>query len=84
MEIRPTFASLIFPSSGLFMRLSAYSTKDGAQKIDGKTSVSSPEEILQQLTTSLRAWSALSNSLNAGHQDVKVFLLFDERMRIDC
>ncbi|KAK1759103.1 hypothetical protein QBC47DRAFT_371070 [Echria macrotheca] len=85
MEIRPAFTSLVFPPSGLFMRLSACSTKDGARKKDGKISVCSPEEIVLQLTTSLRARTSLGNSLNAGHQHINVFFLpFDERMRTDC
>ncbi|KAK4450595.1 hypothetical protein QBC34DRAFT_402918 [Podospora aff. communis PSN243] len=83
-EARPAFASLTFPPSGLFMRLSACSTKDGENTAAGKISVSSPDEILLQLTTSLRAWKALSSSLNAGHQEIKVFFLpFDERIRTE-
>ncbi|KAK3990491.1 hypothetical protein QBC44DRAFT_341830 [Cladorrhinum sp. PSN332] len=80
-EVAPAFASLLFPSQGLFMRLAACSTKDGAQKTPGNISVSSADEIILQLTTSLRAWSALTNSINARAESFKVFFLpFDGRM----
>ena len=84
-EVAPAFGSLAFPSQGLFMRLAACSTKDGAQKLPGKMSISSIDEIMLQLTTSLRAWSALNNAvnnaINARAPCLSIFFLpFDPRM----
>jgi len=80
-EVAPSFGGLIFPPQGLFMRLAACSTKDGAQKIPGKMSISSIDEIVLQLTTSLRAWSALNNTTNAQAARLSIFFLpFDRRM----
>ncbi|KAK1830467.1 hypothetical protein QBC39DRAFT_354046 [Podospora conica] len=84
-EVAPAFGSLAFPPQGLFMRLAACSTKDGAQLLPGKMSVSSIDEIMLQLTTSLRAWSALNNAVNravdARAPCLSIFFLpFDPRM----
>jgi len=80
-EVAPSFDGLVFPPQGLFMRLAACSAKDGAQKIPGKMQISSIDEIILQLTTSLRAWSVLNNTVNAQTARLGLFFLpFDGRM----
>ncbi|KAK4185377.1 hypothetical protein QBC35DRAFT_503850 [Podospora australis] len=80
-QVAPAFGSLVFPTQGLFMRLAACSTKDGAQKAPGNMSISSVDDIILQLTTSLRAWSALNNAVNSRAPCLSIFFLpFDPRM----
>ena len=74
---------LNFPAEGLFLRLSACSPKDGVgPRADPCGALHSVEDVLLQLTTSLRAWSALNNMLNdaARQEEPLYFLPFDARM----
>ncbi|KAK5989382.1 hypothetical protein PT974_10901 [Cladobotryum mycophilum] len=83
-EVYPAFDKLVFPPEGLFMRFAACSAKDGVQKTPGKVSVHSVDEIILQMTTSARAWSALGNIMN--HEDEKApiyFLPFDAKIKVD-
>ncbi|OAQ66829.1 hypothetical protein VFPPC_08340 [Pochonia chlamydosporia 170] len=84
-EVNPSFEKLIFPTEGLFMRLGACSPKDGTETTPGKASLHSVDDIMLRLTTSQRAWSALTNILNtdANHACI-YFLPFDKRMRTEA
>ncbi|KAM0452861.1 hypothetical protein ACHAO4_005280 [Trichoderma viride] len=83
-DVYPAFNGLQFPSEGLFMRLGACSPKDGAQLTPGKLAIHSVEDIVLRITTSARAWSALTNILNhEGEEGHVYFLPFNAEMRIE-
>ncbi|KAK4179578.1 hypothetical protein QBC36DRAFT_70526 [Triangularia setosa] len=84
-EINPVLESqLVFPPEGLFLRLAACSPKDGAQLIRGKIAMTTVEEVILRLVTSVRARNALFNSLEAGDETFDLFFLpFDDRMGSD-
>jgi hypothetical protein len=84
-EVSPAFEKLVFPPEGLFLRLGACSPKDGVSMTPGKITLHSADEIILRLTTSQRAWSALSNFLNTDAEEVRMFFLpFDGRMRTEA
>lgn len=84
-EVNPAFENLVFPKDGLFMRLGACSPKDGAETTPGKASLHSVQDIMLRLTTSQRAWSALTKILNTdAKQACMYFLPFDKRMRTEA
>lgn len=73
-EITPALAGLSFPPDGLFMRFEACSPKDGAQKVRGRRSLHTVDEIILRLVTSYRARNALSDVLQSGASRVEFVL----------
>lgn len=77
-EIYPAFATLEFPSEGLFMRLGGCSLKDAA---DGQLAVHSADDAVTQISTSLRAYITLTNILNTDSNSAELYCVpFDARM----
>ncbi|KAI6082196.1 hypothetical protein F4821DRAFT_282028 [Hypoxylon rubiginosum] len=85
--IEPRFQKLLFPDSGLFMRLNPCSAKDGVQKVPGKLSLHSVDEIILRLVTSTRArnvWAEMRRTPHATISPEVYFLPFNERMVPEC
>ncbi|KAF6809730.1 hypothetical protein CMUS01_13620 [Colletotrichum musicola] len=82
-QIAPAFSQLVFPPEGLFVRLNVCSPKDGAQKVPGKVSLHTIEEIILRLVTSCRCRSALERCVAAGTPVELFFMPFDRRLSPD-
>ncbi|KAK1561731.1 uncharacterized protein LY79DRAFT_573925 [Colletotrichum navitas] len=82
-EIAPALSVLRFPPDGLFDRLDACSPKDGAQRVPGRVSTRSADEIIIRLVTSDRCRTAL-DCLNLSMTLELFFLPFDKRMASEC
>jgi hypothetical protein len=79
--VEPSFSSIHFPDSGLFMRLNGCSPKDGKQIVPGQPAIHSVEDAILRLTTSERARNMLTNALDAKDDKIPViFLPFNDRM----
>ncbi|KAF6815473.1 hypothetical protein CPLU01_14122 [Colletotrichum plurivorum] len=82
-RITLTPLQLVFPPEGLFVRLDVCSPKDGAQKVPGKVSLHTIEEIILRLVTSCRCHSALEKCVAAGTPVELFFMPFDRRLSPD-
>jgi hypothetical protein len=72
-NVKPALEKLVFPPSGLFLRLDACSRKDGVQSGKG-TALFSVDEILLRVTTSARAMSAVRKLVaEEGVEEVRMF-----------
>lgn len=82
-QLVPALSRLVFPPEGLFVRLDVCSPKDGAQKVPGKISLHSIQEIILRLVTSGRCHSALEKSIAANTPVDLFFVPFDRRLSPD-
>lgn len=81
-EIAPALSSVSFPPEGLFMRLDAFSPKDGACRVPGRRSLHTVDEAILRLVTSSRARNALYDALESGAERVNLFFVpFNARMQ---
>ncbi|KAN0106810.1 hypothetical protein V8E51_009686 [Hyaloscypha variabilis] len=80
-SIKPTLSTLTFPTQGLFLRLDASSPKDG---VKGTQPLRTVDEIILRLTTSYRAFNAITDLLSNGAEEVPLYFLpYSAKMRTD-